>query len=129
MKIADDINTRCGGIEMDNNDILRIAMQQQSIDLSCKPEDFRLTENKVVISEANPKARSYLTLPVFCNFASFGNNIVASVSVDIAEFVSDYISGKTIEDCFTVPNFLPLTMNYKSTAGIFLFALNVRCPI
>jgi GNAT superfamily N-acetyltransferase len=32
------------------------------------------------------------------------SNIVASVSADIADFVSEYIKDKTIEDCFTVPN-------------------------
>jgi GNAT superfamily N-acetyltransferase len=89
---------------MNNQDILRIAMEQQAIDLSCTPEDFLLTENKVVISRENPKARSYLTLPVFCNFASFGNNMVASVRGNMAEFVAAYIKGKAIEDCFTVPN-------------------------
>jgi hypothetical protein len=58
---------------MTNQDIMRIAMQQQATDLSCNTDDFLLTENKVVISEANSKARSYLKTPVFCNFASFGN--------------------------------------------------------
>jgi GNAT superfamily N-acetyltransferase len=58
----------------------------------------------VVLSNENPKARSYLKMPVFCNFASFGNNIVVSVSPNIAGFVSGYIKSKTIEECFTVPN-------------------------
>jgi hypothetical protein len=54
-------------------------MQQQAIDYSCEPEDFCQSENKVVLSKANPKARAYLKLPFFCAFTSFGNNIVASV--------------------------------------------------
>ena len=64
---------------MDNNAILKIAMQQQAIDYNCAPEDFCLNENKVVISKENPKARAYLKLPFFCALTSFGNNIVASV--------------------------------------------------
>lgn len=93
---------------MDNEKILRIAMEQQAIDLSCAPEDFCLTENKVVISKENPKARSYLKLPVYCNLASFGNNVVASVNADISETVLNYINKHKIEDCFTVPNIFNL---------------------
>ena len=104
MRIADDINVHYGGREMDNSDVLRIAMQQQAIDLSCTQEDFYLNENKVVISKENPKARSYLKLPVYCNLASFGNNVVASVNADISEVVLDYINKYPIEECFAVPN-------------------------
>ena len=88
---------------MDNEKILRVAMQQQAIDFNCTPEDFCLNENKVVISKENPKAKSYLTLPLFCNLASFGNNIVASVNADIAEVVLEYINKHKIEDCFAPP--------------------------
>jgi len=93
---------------MDNERILRIAMQQQAIDYNCVPEDFYSHENKVVISKENPKARAYLKLPFFCALTSFGNNIVASVNADIADFVSEYIEGKKIEDCFTPPNIFAL---------------------
>jgi len=93
---------------MDNNKILRIAMQQQAIDYNCAPEDFCSSENKVVISKENPKARAYLRLPFFCALTSFGNNIVASVNADIADFVSEYIKDKKIEDCFAPPNIFTL---------------------
>ena len=93
---------------MDNERILEIAMQQQAIDYSCTPEDFCLNENKVVISKENPEARAYLSLPFFCALTSFGNNIVASVNADIADFVSEYIKGKRIEECFTPPNIFTL---------------------
>ena len=83
-------------------------MQQQAIDYSCAPEDFCLNENKVVISKGNPKARAYLGLPFFCALTSFGNNIVASVNADIADFVSEYIKDKKNEDCFTPPNIFTL---------------------
>ena len=93
---------------MDNETILKIAMQQQAIDYNCTPEDFFSSENKVVISKENPKARAYLRLPFFCTLTSFGNNIVASVNDDIADFVSEYIKNKKIEDCFTPPNIFTL---------------------
>jgi GNAT superfamily N-acetyltransferase len=93
---------------MNNQELLRIAMEQQAIDLSCAPEDFLSTENKVVVSRENPKARSYLTLPVFCNFASFGNNVVAAVHPAMAETVSQYVNTRKIEDCFTVSHIFTL---------------------
>ena len=89
---------------MDNKKILEIAMQQQAIDYNCAPDDFYSSDNKVVISKENPKARAYLRLPFFCALTSFGNNIVASVHADIADFVSEYIKDRKIEDCFAPPN-------------------------
>ena len=89
---------------MDNDKILKIAMQQQAVEYSCVPEDFYSSENKVVISKENSKARAYLKLPFYCALTSFGNNVVASVNVDIADFVSEYIKNKKIEHCFTPPN-------------------------
>jgi len=98
---------------MDNKEILQIAMQQQAIDFNCAPEDFCLKENKVVISNVNPKARAYLKLPFFCAFASFGNNIVASVSADMADMAFDYINQYKIEDCFSPPNLFTLNDELK----------------
>ena len=77
--------------EIDNKEILKIAMRQQAVDYNCAPEDFCSSENIVVISNENPKARAYLRLPFFCALTSFGNNIVASVNDDIADFVLEYI--------------------------------------
>jgi GNAT superfamily N-acetyltransferase len=93
---------------MDNKKILQIAMQQQAIDYNCAPDDFCSSENVVVISNENPKARAYLELPFFCALTSFGNNIVASVNESIADFVSEYINDKKIEDCFAPPNIFML---------------------
>lgn len=93
---------------MDNEKILQMAMQQQAIDFNCLPEDFYLKENKVVISKENSKAKSYLKLPLFCNLASFGNNVVASVNADIAEVVLEYINKNKIEDCFAPPSIFSL---------------------
>ena len=93
---------------MDNKEILQIAMQQQTTDFNCAPDDFYLRENKVVISKENPEERKYLKLPFFCVLASFGNNIVASVNVDIAEMILEYINKHEIEDCFAPPNLFVL---------------------
>ena len=93
---------------MDNNEILRIAMQQQAVDYNCSPDDFISNDNVVVISKENPKARAYLKLPFYCALTSFGNNIVASVHPEMVDFVSEYINDKKIEDCFTPPNLFTL---------------------
>ena len=98
---------------MDNKKILQIAMQQQAIDFNCMPDDFCLNENKVVISGENPEARKYLKLPFFCAFASFGNNIVASVNANIAEMVLEYINNHKIEDCFAPANLFTLNDELK----------------
>lgn len=89
---------------MTNQNILNIAMQQSAFDLNCNKEDFTKTENVVVISSNNKKARKYLELPFFCNLVSYGNNIVASVDKSIETIVYEYINTYQIEHCFEAPN-------------------------
>lgn len=89
---------------MTNQNILNIAMQQSAFDLNCNKEDFTKTENVVVISSNNKKARKYLELPFFCNLVSYGNNIVASVDKSIEKIVYEYINTYQIEHCFETPN-------------------------
>ena len=113
---------------MDNAKILQIAMQQQAIDYNCIPEDFCSSENKVVISKENPKARAYLTLPFFCALTSFGNNIVASVHADIAEFVSEYIKDKKIEECFVAPDIFTLNDELRKHNVEFSFCAQRALP-
>lgn len=89
---------------MTNKQILKIAMAQSGIDSGCAAEDFLSFENKVVISRAHPEARRYLELPFSCDLTSYGNNIVASVSRELAEMVEQYINRFAIEHCFETPN-------------------------
>ena len=113
---------------MDNNKILKIAMQQQAIDYNCLPEDFCSSENKVFISKENPKARAYLQLPFFCALTSFGNNVVASVHADIADFVSEYIKNKKIEDCFAPPAIFTLNDELQKHNVHFSFCAQRTLP-
>ena len=89
---------------MTNEDILRVAMRQSSVDLGCALEDFLKKENQIVISKKNNNARKYLELPFECNLVSYGNNIVASVREDIVDIVKNYIEQYQIEHCFETPN-------------------------
>ncbi len=89
---------------MTNKEIFNIALNQSAIDAGCQAQDFLRPENKVVISKESPRARKYLELPFFCNLISYGTNIVASVSEQAAEVVTNYIQRFPIEHCFETPN-------------------------
>ena len=70
-----------------NKDILQIALQQSAYDMGCEPEDFLSEANVVVISGKHPLARKYLPLPLSCDLVSYGSNIVAQASEEIAPLV------------------------------------------
>jgi len=89
---------------MKDKEIFKIAMQQSAIDSNCFVEDFEKTANIIVISDKSPIARKYLELPFYCDLTSYGNNIVASVSEELTEIVSEYIAKYPIEHCFETPN-------------------------
>ena len=89
---------------MTNADVLKIAMAQSAIDAGCQPKDFLKHENVVVRSTFHPDARKYLKLPFDCNLISYGSNIVASVSEECREAVTDYIKKYPVEHCFETPN-------------------------
>ena len=89
---------------MNNQEILEIALEQSAVDLNCRPIDLVGMENRVVLSAANDGARKYLELPFDCNLVSYGNNIVASVSPELAEPVKTYINSYPMEHCFETPN-------------------------
>jgi len=97
---------------MTNQEILRMAMEQHAIDLSCAPEDFVRADNVVVVSRANENARRYLELPFFCNLVTYGGNIVASVDERVADFVRAYIGGQKTEHCFATPALHLLTPEF-----------------
>lgn len=87
-----------------NAEIIKIAMAQSAIDLNCSPDDFTVSENKVVISAPNPDAHRYLSLPFALNLLSYGSNIVASVSPELEQVARDYINKYPVEHCFETPN-------------------------
>lgn len=93
------------GYYMTNREILEVAMRQSAIDANCRAADFCMSENKVVFSVENTEARKYLKLPFYCNLISYGNNIVASAHMEIAETVKAYMNKYPAEHCFETPNF------------------------
>lgn len=112
---------------MTNKAILKAAMKQSAIDSNCAAEDFNSLENKIVLSKNNKAARRYLQLPFLCDFTSYGNNIVASVSADFAKPAKEYMDKFPAEHCFETPNMhwfiekiKPLNANVCFMAEYFL---------
>ncbi len=91
-------------MKFSNKDILRVAMTQSAIDAGCAPEDFVRSDNVVVLSRTHPDARKYLKLPHSCDLASYGSNIVAAVSPETKDIVTDYIGRFSAAHCFETPN-------------------------
>lgn len=102
---------------MSYEELLEIAMKQSAVDSNCNANDFKLRENRIVLSEKNPNARRYLELPFICDLTSYGNNIVASVTEDLREIVKSYLAKYPIEHCFETPNLHKL-MDELSPKGI-----------
>ncbi len=116
---------------MTNKDMLKIALEQSAIDSSCSAEDFLSFDSKVVISKKNENARKYLELPFICDLTSYGNNIVASVSPELKDVVSEYINKFPVEHCFETPNLhalmeklKPFDVNVCFMAEYFLFDID-----
>ena len=87
-----------------NEDVWTIALQQSAYDCNCSPEDFLAAQNVVTISQKHPLARKYLDLPFRCDLVSYGSNIVAQTSDDLAPLVRKYIDRYPVEHCFETPN-------------------------
>lgn len=128
--------SRRKGANMTNQDILRIAMQQSAIDSSCCADDFLRQQNKIVISRNHAGARKYLSLPFDCDLTTYGHNIVASVSENVAEIAKAYIDRYPVEHCFETPNLhvfmqalKPFGLNICFMAEYFLPDVDVLRPL
>lgn len=89
---------------MTNKEIWRIALEQSAIDCNCMPEDFLKSEGVVTLSRAHERARKYLPLPFACDLVSYGNNIVAQTSGELAPIVEEYIRKYPAEHAFETPH-------------------------
>ena len=98
-----DVKKGCDTM-LTNQEIWTIALQQSAYDSGCLPEDFLKAENVVTISQKHPFARKYLKLPLSCDLVSYGSNIVAQASEEIAPLVRQYIDRYPVEHCFETPN-------------------------
>lgn len=107
---------------MNNQDIMRIAMEQSAYDCNCNTEDFVRKENIVNESIPSDKARRYLKLPFICNIVSYGTNIVACAQADLLPEIKRFIdSVPAIENCFETPGLYPLNNILKKADAEICF--------
>ena len=121
---------------MTNQNILDTAMQQSAIDLRCKAEDFRKTENVIVNSAKDERARRYLKLPFVCDMVTYGSNIVASIQPEYYDIVDSYLSKYDVAHCFETPNMHVLNDAFEQRgfrvcfmAEYFLPDVNILKPL
>ncbi len=117
-------------------EILQIAMEQSAEDMGCSPEDFLKSQNVIVPFRLGEKARKYLKEPIIANFVSYGNNVVAAVTEDVREVVTEYVGRFEFYHLFETPNLYWLSdriagMGYKICfmAEYYLPAAGRGCPV
>ena len=79
-------------------------MKQSAADLGCKAEDFISDKNVIVPLKMGSNAKRYYKLPIGCNLISYGSNVVAAVTDEVADIVTEYISRFEFYHCFETPN-------------------------
>lgn len=113
---------------MTNKDILHIAMEQSAADIGCKAEDFLSDKNVVVPFNMGSNAKRYYKLPIGCNFISYGNNVVAAVTDEVADIVAEYISRFEFYHCFETPNMHWLNERLSSKGQTTCFMAEYYLP-
>ena len=94
---------------MNYKEMMKIAMRQSAEDLGCNADDFVRSENVVVPFRLGDNCRKYLKLPITANLVSYGNNVVAGVTDDVADIVREYIDKFEYYHLFETPNMNWLT--------------------
>ena len=89
---------------MITREILQIAMEQSAEDIGCQAEDFLKSGNVIVPFRLGEKARKYLKEPIMANFVSYGSNVVAAVTEDVQEPVTEYVGKYEFYHLFETPN-------------------------
>lgn len=115
-------------MKLTNEMIKQIAMEQSAIDANCKVSDFTKSENVIVISEKNKRARKYLKLPHVCNLISYGDNIVATISKEYRNIVEDYIGKYSVYRCFETPNMHVLNDTFQKLGYRICFMAEYFLP-
>ena len=113
---------------LNNQDIWNIALQQSAYDCNCAPEDFLAAQNVVTISQKHPLARKYLKLPLTCDLVSYGTNVVAQASPEIAPLVKAYINRYPVEHCFETPNMHVLNEQLRQIGQTICFMAEYFLP-
>jgi len=113
---------------MTNAEILQIAMTQSAIDSNCRPDDFCHGGLTVVPSMPRQGARHYLELPFFCDLATYGTGLVASVDEKIVDFITDYCRRFPSYACFETPAIHLLTKEFEKYGAAPCFMADYFLP-
>lgn len=83
--------------------MLRIAMEQTAEDIGCRPKDLECDQNVIVPYRMGTNARKYLRNSIPATFVSYGSNVVAAASEDIAGLIREYVSRFAWYQLFETP--------------------------
>ena len=103
-------------------------MEQSAEDIGCKAEDFLATENKLVQFKLGENAKKYYKLPIGCNFISYGNNIVAAATDELADIAREYINKFEFYHCFETPNLRWLNQRIEEHGQTVCFMAEYYLP-
>lgn len=114
---------------MDNNMIMKIALEQSAYDCCCAPEDFLSVHNSVHVSKNSDRARRYLDLPHLCDLVSYGTNIVATGREDLLPEIAQCIDRMpAIENCFETPGLYLLNKILEKEGARICFMADYFLP-
>ena len=91
-------------MNMTQKEIIRIAMEQSAADIGCRAEDLMSDKSIMVPYAPAANAKNYYEQPIGCNFISYGSNVVAAATDELADIASEYISKFDFYHCFETPN-------------------------
>ena len=87
-----------------NQEILKTAMAQSAEDIGCRADDFLKNENVSVPYRPGKNVKSFMQAPITCQLISYGNNIVAGSTDEVADIVTAYLGRYQHYHCFETPN-------------------------
>ncbi len=113
---------------MTQQDIFSTALAQSAVDLSCGPCDLTSGRNTVVLSREAAGARRYLSLPFLCNFVTYGQGVVASVSPAFADAAESYMARVPAAHLFETPSMHLLDDAVRPLGGRVCFMAEYFLP-
>ena len=87
-----------------NETIRCLALNQSALDYGCAPENFLAEQGTVTISQAHPRARKYLPLPMAFDITSYGSCLVIQCREDLVPLAREYIKKYDVAHALETPH-------------------------
>ena len=84
--------------------------------------------NIVVPFRLGEKAKKYYSLPIGCNFISYGNNVVASSADGSFDIAKEYVGRYAFYECFETPNMYWLNQHLQPLGQTVCFMAEYFLP-